>query len=131
MTATDAAALYAGLNLLILLALAILVVRQRLKGRVTFGDGDHPALQRAIRAHGNAAENIPAAVAALVAAALAGAPVWAIHAGGGLLAVSRIAHAQGLSATEGRSFGRTFGMLGTWIALILIAAAAIAAALAP
>jgi uncharacterized membrane protein YecN with MAPEG domain len=131
MSAIDAAALYAGLNLLILLALAILVVRQRIKGRVMFGDGDHPALQRAIRAHGNAVENIPASVAALVAAALAGAPVWAIHAGGALLAISRVLHAQGLSTTEGRSFGRSAGMVGTWIAMILIAGAAVAAAVSP
>jgi hypothetical protein len=131
MTAIDAAALYAGLNLLILLGLSILVVRQRIKGQVNFGDGDNPALQRAIRAHGNAVENIPAAIAALVAAALAGAPIWAIHAGGALLTVSRILHGQGLSTFEGRSFGRAVGMLGTWIALILIAGAAMAAALSP
>ena len=56
MTASDAAALYAGLNLLILLALAFLVTRQRLKARVNFGDGTHPALPRAIRAQGNAVE---------------------------------------------------------------------------
>lgn len=131
MTAIQAAALYAGVNILILVALAFLVVRQRIKGRVMFGDGDHPGLMRAIRAHANAVENIPAGIAGLVAAALAGAPVWAIHAGGALLAASRIAHAQGLSTTEGRSFGRAAGMLGTWIALILIAVAAIAAAFGP
>ena len=131
MTASDAAALYAGLNLLILLALAFLVTRQRLKARVNFGDGNHPALQRAIRAHGNAVEYVPAAIAALIAAALAGAPVWTIHAGGALLTVSRVLHGYGLSTAEGRTFGRAAGALGTRIAFILIAAAAIAAALAP
>ena len=65
--AGQAAALWAGLNLLVMLILSVLVVRQRRKHRVAAGDGGVPELLQAQRAFGNASEYIPTAVAGLVA----------------------------------------------------------------
>jgi uncharacterized membrane protein YecN with MAPEG domain len=96
MSAIDAATLYAGLNLLLLLALALLVVRQRMRHKVVLGDGGVEPLNRAIRVHGNAVEYAPLAVAGLVALALAGAAVWIVHVGGVALTLGRVLHAQGL-----------------------------------
>ena len=52
-------ALYTGLFILLLLALAANVVRNRLSGHVSLGDGGNPSLQKAVRAHGNATEYVP------------------------------------------------------------------------
>ena len=49
----EVAALYAGVNILILLVLAVLVVAGRRKHKITLGDGNNEAFGRAVRAHGN------------------------------------------------------------------------------
>jgi len=69
-----AAALWAGLNIILLLVLSVLVTRQRRKYGVVFGDGGAPELTQAIRAFGNASEYIPAALVGLGILAFAGAP---------------------------------------------------------
>jgi len=121
--AAQAAALWAALNLLVLLVLSVLVVRQRRKHKVAAGDGGVPELLQALRAFGNAAEYIPAAIAGLVALALAGAPPVAVHLGGALLLIGRLAHAVGLSGSAAPSLGRTVGMIATWLAYVFLAVA--------
>jgi uncharacterized membrane protein YecN with MAPEG domain len=116
-----AAALWAGLNLLVLLTLSGLVVRQRGRHRVAIGDGGVPELVRALRAFGNAAEYIPAGMAALAILAIAGAPAGLIHAIGAILFVGRIVHGASLSVSEGPSLGRSAGMLMTWLAWLAAA----------
>ena len=121
--AGPAAALWAGLNLILMLVLSVLVVRQRRKHKVATGDGGTPQLLQALRAFGNASEYIPAAIAGLVALAVAGAPPAAIHAVGALLFIGRLAHAVGLSASVGVSIGRTIGMIFTWLAYVFLGVA--------
>lgn len=116
-----AAALWAGLNLLVLLTLSGLVVRQRGRHRVAIGDGGVPELIRALRAFGNAAEYIPAGLAALAILAIAGSPPGLIHAIGAALLVGRIVHGTSLSLSEGPSIGRTAGMMLTWLAWLAAA----------
>lgn len=118
-----AAALWAGLNIILLLVLAVLVTRQRRKHMVLIGDGDVPALTQAIRAFGNATEYVPAALAGLGILALAGAMPLVIHPIGFLLFAGRAMHAAGLSRSSGVSALRTFGVLATWIAYVALAAA--------
>jgi hypothetical protein len=113
-----AAALWAGLLLLLMLVLSLLVVRQRSKHEVTLGDDGVPELARASRAFGNAAEYAPAGMAALAVLALVQAPPLVLHIIGGLLFVGRVAHAIGLSLTGGPSPGRVVGMIATWTAFI-------------
>lgn len=117
----EAAAVYIGLNILILLVLAYLVTAGRRKHKIALGDGDNAAFIRAVRAHANAAEYIPAALAGLVLLALLepAAPSWLLHASGISLTVGRIFHGWGLHQGE-LNFGRAIGTLLTWLAYLLI-----------
>lgn len=121
--AAHAAALWAGLCLILLLVLSVLVTRQRRKHDVVIGDGGVPALIQAIRAFGNATEYVPAALAGLGLLALVGAPPLLIHPIGLILFVGRVLHAVGLSRSTGASWPRVSGVLATWIAYVAIAAA--------
>jgi uncharacterized protein len=67
------AALYAGVNILILLVLALLVVAGRQKHKIVLGEGGNEGFNRAVRAHANAAEYIPAALVGLLIMAVLGA----------------------------------------------------------
>jgi uncharacterized protein len=118
-----AAALWAGLCLILLVVLSVLVTRQRRKHNVAIGDGDTPALNQAIRAFGNASEYIPAALTGLGLLALVGAPPLLIHPIGAILLVGRVLHAIGLSRSTGTSWPRVSGMLATWISYVATAAA--------
>jgi len=117
--AGHAAALWTGLNLLLLLVLSFLVVRQRQKHKVMIGHGEAPELERASRAFGNATEYVPAALVGLAVLAAVGASVWIIHALGAALLVGRIGHAFGLTRSAGVSPGRLIGTMFTWIVLLL------------
>ena len=121
-----AAALWAGLLILWMLALSGLVVRRRRKHLVAFGDGGHVEMTTATRAFGNAAEYIPAALVALVLLAALGAPSLLIHALGGAMLAGRIIHALGLLFQKGPSLGRVLGMLLTWIVLLVSGVALVA-----
>jgi uncharacterized protein len=118
-----AAALWAGLHLILLLVLSVLVTRQRRKHRVEIGDGGVPALNQAIRAFGNATEYVPAALGGLGILALAGAPPMLIHPIGLVLFAGRLMHAVGLSRSPSATWPRAAGVLATWISYVAIAAA--------
>ncbi len=118
-----AAALWAGLCLILLLVLSVLVTRQRRKHHVEIGDGGVPALNQAIRAFGNATEYVPAALAGLGILALVGAPPLLIHPVGLILFAGRVLHAVGLSRSTSTSLPRVAGVLATWISYIAMAAA--------
>ncbi len=119
----QAAALWAGLHLLLLLVLSVLVTRQRRKHKVALGDGSLPPLTQAIRAFGNATEYVPTALIGLGILALAGAPPLVIHPLGLLLFTGRMLHAVGLSRIGSVSWLRTSGVLTTWTAYIALATA--------
>lgn len=118
-----AAALWVGLHMILLLALSVLVVRQRRKHRVTLGDGGVPALAQASRAFGNATEYVPSAMVAVAVLAMVGAPTVLIHVIGFVLLVGRVLHAVALSRSGGASALRAIGVLATWLAFIAAAVA--------
>jgi len=117
----EVAALYSGVNILILLVLAVLVMLGRRKHKIVLGDAGNEDFTRAVRAHANAAEYIPAAIAGLALLALfdPATPVWLLHAAGISLTVGRILHGVGLHAGK-LNFGRMFGMVLTWTSYVLI-----------
>jgi uncharacterized membrane protein YecN with MAPEG domain len=117
-----AAALWVGLNLLLLLVLSALVVRQRQRHRVLIGDAGVPELLRARRAFGNATEYLPAGIGALATLALVGSPPLVIHGVGAVLFLGRIAHGWGITVNAGPSLGRTAGTLLTWLAFLFAGA---------
>lgn len=114
-----AAALWAGLHLLLLLTLSVLVVRQRRRHKVALGDGGAPELARAIRAHGNAVEYATPALAGFAVMAAVQAPPLAIHICGVLLFGGRVIHAVGLSRSGGATPPRAIGMILTWLAFLI------------
>ena len=119
--AGQAAALWAGLNLILLLVLSARVVGKRRKHKVGLGTGDNPGLARAVRAFGNAAEYIPNGLVALAILVLAGGAPALVHVIGLVLFAGRVAHAVGLSRSGGVTMGRFVGMIMTWVAYILAA----------
>jgi LPXTG-motif cell wall-anchored protein len=120
--APEALALWAGLNVLLLLGLSGVVVRRRRKHLIAFGHGGQPELLTATRAHANAAEYIPAGLICLGVLVAVGAPAVLIHGLGGTLLLGRAVHACGLIFQKpGASLGRVVGMLLTWIALLIAA----------
>jgi uncharacterized protein len=123
LTSGHAVALWSGLHLVLLLTLSLLVVRQRQKHKIAFGDEGVPELAQAMRAFGNATEYVPAALIGLVTLALVGAPSLAIHLAGLVLFAGRVTHAFGLSTSGGTSFARAIGIVLTWAAYVFLAAA--------
>jgi uncharacterized membrane protein YecN with MAPEG domain len=117
----ETAALYAGLNILILLVLSVLVIVGRQRHKIVLGDGGNAEFNRAVRAHANAAEYIPAALVGLVTLALfdPATPVWLIHTAGVLLTGGRVAHAVGLHMGA-LNLGRMLGMTATLVCYLLI-----------
>lgn len=118
-TAVKIAAGYVALHMLLLVVLAVRVVLERRRSKVGLGDGGDPGLLRAIRIHGNAAEQALPTVALLFSLAFLGAPAWALHAFGAATFVGRVLHAAGLSKSSGVTVGRQAGMALTWTSVIL------------
>lgn len=118
MHALQAAALWSGLMILLMLVLSSLVVSGRRKHLVSFGDGGHPDLMAAGRAFGNCVEYATPGMAALALLALVSGQPWMVHAVGATLLAGRIVHALGLLLQTGPSIGRVLGMALTWIALL-------------
>ncbi len=132
LTKLEAAAIYAGVNILILVVLAFRVSMARGVNKVAIGDGGVAAMQRAVRAHGNAAEYIPAGLAGLLFLALLdAAPYWLLHASGVALTLGRLMHGVGISMSLDAGLGRVGGTLITWIAFLGMAGGLIVAGLAP
>ena len=128
MTGLQAAALWSGLSILLLVVLSFRTIFTRKRLGVSFGDGGNAELTAASRAFGNAAEYItPCLVMLVLMALLDFQPIW-IHAVGGTMLLGRILHAWGLSQTKQPSFGRMSGMILTQLALIGGAGALIACA---
>lgn len=122
----QAAALWGGLLILLLFVLSGVVVRRRRQHMVEFGDGGVRELVCATRAFANAAEYVPAGLCGLILLAFVGAPAFLIHGVGGVLFAGRVIHALGLLYQRGPSFGRSTGMMLTWLALLVAAVSLIA-----
>ncbi|MGF1455302.1 MAG: MAPEG family protein [Alphaproteobacteria bacterium] len=128
--------LYAGLNALLLIALAFWVVRMRQATQTVLGTTpshtDNPGLddrlERACRAHGNAVEYIPVALILILVLELMGQSVYLLHGLGLGLTVGRILHAQGLATSRGATPGRLAGTAMTWGVFIIGGLAAIVTA---
>jgi uncharacterized membrane protein YecN with MAPEG domain len=128
LTPVEWVSVYAGINILILLVLAFLTVGARRKNKIRLGDGGNPAMQRAMRAHANAAEYIPAGLAGLILLAwMPETPAWLLHGAGLSLTVGRLLHGIGLSAGE-MNLGRSLGTILTAGAYALLGIGLVAVA---
>jgi uncharacterized protein len=131
MARLEYAALYAGANILILLVLAAVVVMNRRRHKIEFGDGGHEQMARAIRAHANAAEYIPAGLGGLILLALLepAAPTWLLHGAGISLTLGRVLHGWGLNRAR-MTGARRIGVALTWVAYLIMGLGLIYAGLA-
>ena len=117
MTAFQAAALWTGLLILLLVVLSARVVLARFKGRVSLGDGPKGELAILSRTFGNAAEYIPPGIGAMILLAALGAAPVTMHLIGAALFLGRLIHPVGL-ALKPPNAARVAGMALTWTALV-------------
>ena len=115
--AVAAVALYAGLNALVLIGLAVQTARIRGEVKVFMGDGGNPRLVRVMRGHANAIETIPMALLLLLVIALLGGPAWAIHLLGVALTVGRVLHAIHFAAADAPRWQRAAGAISGTLVL--------------
>ena len=129
LSAVQAAGVWSGALILLMLVLSIRVVIHRRKHRVLFGDGGVEQMTLATRAFGNAAEYVPLGIGALILLAISGYAPWIVHAVGATFFIGRLVHPIGLgSGKGGPSLGRVVGMSLTWLSL---AAAALCLIICP
>lgn len=114
MSAIDAAGLYTGLNLIILLALGFHVSLGRNKKKVSLGSGGDSAMESRIRAHGNASEWIPGAMIGLILLALMGASAFLIHGIGLIFTIGRGVHGFAMATNAPPGPARMIGALITY-----------------
>ena len=106
-----------------MVVLSFLVIQQRRKNKVLLGDGGHDSLIVAGRTFANAAEYIPAGIAALVLLTVLHSSIYVIHLIGAILFVGRLVHAFGLSTTKltlARMAGRVLTLAAYVIAAITL-----------
>ncbi len=123
MTSLEAAALWVGLNALLLIYISARVGMARGKHKVSLGDGGNPEMVKAIRTQGNYIEYAPAAIGGLVLLALLNVSALVIHILGGVFFFGRVAHLLGLGMgvwPQGRTVGTALTMLtllvtGLWL----------------
>ncbi len=113
MTSFQIIALYVALHLLLLLALAVRVGKQRETSKVSLGDGGDESLLSRIRAHANFTETAPFAIIGLIALAMMNAHPIALHIFGAGFFIGRILHAHGMDQKDALGKGRVLGMVLT------------------
>ncbi len=121
MSSIEAASLWSGLLILVLVCLSAHVVLGRQKHRVLVGDGGVDAMTFRTRAFGNAAEYIPAGIGALILLALMHIPAIWIHGIGATFLLGRVLHPFGMKAAKGPPAARALGMVLTWLPLLFAA----------
>jgi uncharacterized protein len=112
---------YGGLLVLFYIFLGMRVSALRGKAHATIGTGNDPALERAIRAHGNFSEYVPFALLLLGFMEMQRNSSYVLHALCLLLVAGRLIHAFGISQTRETMGFRVTGTVLT-IAVLVIAA---------
>lgn len=110
-----------GLATLGVVFLALRVIRLRWHHQTGIGHGDHPDLERAIRAHANAIEYIPLALLLFLMVALTYASTKEIEWLGAIFLAARFLHAWGLSRHAGASPSRMLGTILTLGIMVVLA----------
>lgn len=99
--------------------LAVVVIVQRVRLGIEAGDGGHPRMAQAVRAHANFAEHAPLGLILLALLEIGGTPGWVVVTGAALLVVGRLLSAIGLSRSLGPSLPRQAGASATIVSLLL------------
>ena len=115
--------LYAAIFALFFVFLSVrtLLTRRRLKialGNGRLGDGSHPQMTRAVRAHSNFAEYVPLGLILLWMLESLGTHSYVIHGLCLCLLIGRLSHAYGISQENENFKFRVFGMSMTFVTII-------------
>lgn len=113
--------IYAALLALFFIYLSTLVIKQRRAAKVSLGDGDNPALRKAIAVHSNFSQYVPLALLLIAFVELNHAATWLIHGLGASLLIGRLAHAYGLAQPNQIMILRQVGMALTFSCLFVAA----------
>ena len=113
--------LYAAIAALLVVILAMRVTLRRRAVKVGIGNGGDAILARRVRAHANAAENLPLALLLLLILELNQTQPILLHVFGCVLIAARLFHAFGLSSSEGLTPGRGIGIVLTWFTILAMA----------
>lgn len=119
-------AFYAGLLVLIAIALSQLVGMLRMKTEISINDGGNPQIAVAMRRQANFVESVPLALILLALVEINGLSATWLHVLGGTLVISRIVHPFGLHPTDMKRIPRLIGALGTFLVMLTLAIIAIA-----
>jgi uncharacterized membrane protein YecN with MAPEG domain len=112
-------AFYAALTGLLCVALSILVIRERMRTRISIGDGGDSTLSRLTRVFGNFAEYAALALVLFALVEICRGPRWLVHALGASFVIGRLAHAYGLAGTLAVNPGRSIGVVLTNLSLLV------------
>lgn len=123
-TAIATVGLYAVLNMAILFWLVLATSRLRGRYKVSIGDGGVAHLERIMRGHANAVENMPMTMLLLLIAALLGTSVVALHLLGIAFTIGRMLHAWHFIEEKGARWQRQIGFslsgLATIVAMAIV-----------
>jgi uncharacterized protein len=111
--------MYAAILALLFLYLSALVIKQRRIAKVALGDGNVPALKRAIAAHSNFSQYVPICLILLAFIESAQFNAYFIHALGAALLLGRACHAYGISQAPEKMIFRRMGMVLTFTMLFV------------
>ncbi len=117
-------ALTAAICAIMLLITAIATVRQRLKLKVAFGEGEAQlGLVAAMRSHGNLAEHAPIVILMIGCLELAQAHHWTLTGLATVFLAARVLHIYGLHQPirgEMPHWTRGMGVFGTWLVMLAL-----------
>ena len=120
LTAPVVSALTAGVLIIAQMALLLTVIGTRRRVRQSLGEAGDPALTRAVRRHGNFAENAAIFVVSLALLEMLGAPRLYVVPAAALFVIGRVLHAIGLSQTNTVNLWRVAGVFATVLAGLLV-----------
>ena len=112
--------LYLVLYLILLLVLLFGVIRIRLSGGVSIGDGGRADLINAQRAHGNFIENAPFVLFGMVSMMQLGTSSLMLHVVGATFLVARILHGWGITRENNANKARQIGTLLTLLVYLIL-----------
>ena len=112
-------AFYAALTGLLCVVLSALVIRQRMRRRISIGDGGDTEMGRMTRVFGNFAEYAALVLVLLALLEICGGSRLLVHALGICFIVSRLVHAFGLAMTTDVNPGRSAGIVLTLLTILV------------
>lgn len=113
--------LYAGILAFIFLALTANIIVNRLKLKISLGDGHNEKMNRVIRTQGNFIEYVPLVLILMFFCEISIISAIYIHAMGIMLVIARLLHAVGLTFTVEDNLKRRFGTILTLLLIAVLA----------